>query len=289
MKILLDGKDLINIVEHSIPISVGDFRQRLESKGGKLVLSYMNVRELAAPIAMTGEVLRIRALLHKLEELPVCYIREGFIQRDEVKSGLAGFNNGKEYSSIDPFVRRWDYTFFDGESAAKDYINYSLFDIVYDLSQQNPSILLYPKKFGAELRRRFSVERQMPRGVKKTPSANFPDAVGGHITQWGLPAPTKGLRDFAKWIYSDPAMCPGFRLSYEMYHAVQANLTDIPKDGDIPDFAYVPALPYVDYLTLDRRMYGYALGVTRSLSKLNPTLSYQKRLFRSAHELLKVL
>jgi hypothetical protein len=71
-----------------------------------------------------------------------------------------------------------------------------------------------------------------------------------------------------------------------MFHAIQANLTDIPKDTDIPDLAYIPALPFVDYLTLDRRMHSYAVRVSRQITKVNPTVNYEKRLLRSVRELL---
>jgi len=125
--------------------------------------------------------------------------------------------------------------------------------------------------------------------VKKSVVANFPDALARHLSHWGLTAPTKGVRAFAKWIYANPARCPGYRLSYEMFHAIQANLTDVPKDGDIPDLAYLLALPYVHYLTLDRRMYDYALRVSGKFSKANSAVDYKPRLFRSLKELLAII
>ena len=91
MRILLDGKDLINLVEHSSPVDLEDFRQTLESKGHQMVLSYTNIREFAAPIATTGETLKVRRLLNGVEALPVCYIREGFIIDDEIRAAANAF------------------------------------------------------------------------------------------------------------------------------------------------------------------------------------------------------
>lgn len=286
MKILLDGKDLIDIAEHSKPISLSDLGDFLRHNSAQLVLSYTNVRELAAPVVTTGEILKIRKILNTVEALPVCYIREGFIIDDELRAALRAFETGTEYTEIDPFVRRWDYTFHHGESPAKNYVGYSIFEIIYTVSKREPSFLLHPTYLADRLRKQFEFERQMPRGVKKSVVANFPDSINRQLKARGIPEPSKGSMNFGKWIHSIPLRCPGLRLSYEMFHAMQANLTDIPKNSDIPDLAYIPALPFVDYLTLDRRMHSYAVQVSRQLTKINSAVNYEKRLFRSVKELL---
>jgi hypothetical protein len=289
MKVLLDSKDLIDLAEHATPLSLPDFRHRLQGKGAEAVLSYTNVREVAAPMATTGEILRIRAVLNQIEALPVCYIREAFIIVDELKSARRSFDSGRDYEPIDPFVPRWDYTFQYHESAAKDYVGYSLFNIVNDVSKSNPQVLLHDRKFAEGLRNLFSNERQMPRNIKKSPSANFPSSVARHLQFYRLRTPVGGVDAFGKWIYADPTRCPGFRFCYEMYHAVQANLSDIPKDGDIPDMTHFYAIPYVHYATVDRRMHGYGVQVARGLSRVDPRIKYEQRLFRSADHLLTVL
>ena len=235
MRILLDGKDLINLVEHSSPVDLEDFRQTLESKGHQ------------------------------------------------------AFERGAEYTPINPFVRRWDYTFHQGESPARLYVAYGLFEIVDTIARRRPDFLLHETRFADELRRRFAIERQMPKGVKKTVAANFPDAMERQMTQRGIQIPSAGIKAFAKWVRADPARCPGFRQSYEMYHAIQANLSDIPKNGDIPDMAHIAALPYVDLLTLDRRMMNYATHVGAKLLKNISAPPYQTRLFRSLAEMLPVI
>ncbi len=252
MKILLDGKDLINLAEHSKPVPLEEFHQTLESKGHQIVLSYTNVRELAAPIAITEEVLKVRRLLNAVESLPAIYIREGFIIDDEIRAAATAFEAGAEYSPINPFVRRWDYTFHHGESPARLYINYGLFEIVHSIS-----------------RRHHALERQM--------------------TQRGIRIPSAGIKAFARWVRENPARCPGYRQSYEMYHAIQANSSDIPKDGDIPDMAHIAALPYVDFLTLDRRMMNYATHIGSKLLKNISSPPYQTRLFRSLAEMSPTL
>lgn len=253
------------------------------------MLSFTNVREFAAPIATVQDFLGTRALLQKLESLPVCYIREGYILRDELRAAVTAYENGKEFCPIDPFVRRWDYTFHDGESPAKDLVGYSIFEIVYTLAKKDPQLLLTRKLLAERLRLQFAAERQMPAGVKKSVVQNFPDSVGRHLTAHGLQGPSAGVEMFGEWIYTDQRRCPGFRLAYEMYHAVQANVTDVPKDGDIPDLVHFYAIPYVDYITLDRRMCGYGRDVARRLFKSNPVVNYEPRMFASVSEILRIL
>ena len=289
MKVLLDAKDLIDVIEHSRPISANDLGSWLQSKGAQLVLSYTNVRELAAPIATRQDILGTRALLNKLESLPVCYIREGYILRDELKAAMGAFENRREPDTIDPFVRRWDYTFHDGESPAKHFVAYSIFEIVHTIAKRDPQLLLSRKALAERLRLQFAAERQMAAGVKKTAAQNFPDSVARHLTARGLPLPNAGVEVFGKWIYADQRRCPGLRLAYEMYHSIQANVTDVPKDGDIPDLAHIYAIPYVDHITVDRRMCGYSRCVAKKLFKANPVVNYEPRLAASLEELLRML
>jgi hypothetical protein len=48
--ILVDTKDLINLLERRQPISVAEFDKLLRARGDKLVLSYVNVSEVVAPL-----------------------------------------------------------------------------------------------------------------------------------------------------------------------------------------------------------------------------------------------
>jgi hypothetical protein len=50
MRVLLDTKDLINVVEHSKPVSLADLESWLKTKGARLVFSLENIRALAGPL-----------------------------------------------------------------------------------------------------------------------------------------------------------------------------------------------------------------------------------------------
>jgi hypothetical protein len=76
MRLLLDAKDLINLVVHRTPVSLVDFSNWLNQRSAKLVLTAMNVSELVAPLKEGGDFLEIRVLLQAMERSPVCYLRE---------------------------------------------------------------------------------------------------------------------------------------------------------------------------------------------------------------------
>jgi hypothetical protein len=87
---------------------------------------------------------------------------------------------------------------------------------------------------------------------------------------------------FAEWIYADASRCPSQRLGYEVWHKMVRNINDIPHASDLEDFEHISCLPYVDILTLDRRMHGYVSQVSKALST-----DYDRKIFRSAKEALK--
>jgi hypothetical protein len=77
------------------------------------------------------------------------------------------------------------------------------------------------------------------------------------------------------WIYSDPLRCPGLRLHYEAFHELERNIHEKALPGDIPDFAHIAAIPYVDYATVDQRMVHYCHTAARKLKKLSPAVETQ--------------
>ena len=67
MRFLLDAKDLIDAIEHNLPIALTDFDQYLRTRGRELVLTSTNVREFVAPLMTDNDFLKMRALLQSLE------------------------------------------------------------------------------------------------------------------------------------------------------------------------------------------------------------------------------
>src|ERR1700738_619603 len=104
MRLLLDSRDLIDLVEHGRPVSVPNFDRYLRGGNHAIVLSCANVRELAGPLAVVGDFLRIRPSLQSLEQLPHTYIREAPIPAYEIRAALEAFNAGPAYLDCNVYV-----------------------------------------------------------------------------------------------------------------------------------------------------------------------------------------
>ena len=87
--------------------------------------------------------------------------------------------------------------------------------------------------------------------------------------------------EFARWIYENPAKCPGIQLGHEVYRARLENLNDVPEAGDFSDLAHVYALPYVQSATLDRKMRHYVrIGAERLLTR-GGLINYSERVYEN--------
>ena len=106
---------------------------------------------------------------------------------------------------------------------------------------------------------------------------------------YNLRQPTKGVESFAPWIWKKPSRCPGIRFQYELYHEIARNTHDIAKDGDIRDLTHAAAVPYVDAITMDRRMSHYSLSVAKRLFDRDAATAYTGRIFPDASALLRQL
>jgi hypothetical protein len=131
MRVLLDAKDLINVVEHSIPISLADLKSWLKGKDARLVFSLENIRALSGPLASDPTSLpRIVQYLQDLEALPHCFISCN-LDLLELRSAIKSFDNGLRYETIDPYVPRFDFTF--ERMAQPSRPSYTMAETVADL------------------------------------------------------------------------------------------------------------------------------------------------------------
>lgn len=266
MLVFLDTKDLIDLLEHARPCSVDAFEQVLRKGGHELVISWSNVHEISRPLVEPNSKTLVTKLLNRIEELPIRYIREGTLRRDELMEARAAFLEKREYRQIFPFVRRFDEACTpEGDPATRMYLNFGLAETVFTIYGANPSVLRQPPQHGSALRTLFAFDR----AVKRYPSLSkhFVEVVRKHLLQWKLLPLADDLVAFARWIYQNPSRCPSTRLAYEVFHALRINIGDTPKDGDIPDFANLLCAPYVDVITLDGRIRDY---VRRVSSRIMP-------------------
>jgi hypothetical protein len=277
MLIYLDSKDLINIFEKAKPLSAVQFENFLKGAKHKIVLSFLTIMELAEPLLDKKATTNVTDLLNHLEKLPHTYIHSD-ISCLELQEALRAFSAGDNYKSIFPFVNRFDETVdLNASPPTKIYINYSLSETVWDLYCFGALGGL--DKYADKLRQTFAADRAL--SPKPSLKKHFTKTIERNIRLDRLTIPPENISAFADWIYSDASRCPSGRLGYELWHKMVRNITDIPHDSDLEDFHHIECLPYVDLMTLDRRMHGYVGQVSKDMS-----VDYDKRIFRSTKEVL---
>ncbi len=208
MKILLDSKDLIDVIEHDRPIRLEEFRAYLNDHRCSLALAFNNVRELAA---QGIDSLHVRSLLQKLETLPVSYLAEMLIPSEEVKEAVRAFNSAIEYNPINPWVSRWDETIPGPRPPVGKMLILRLDEIVLDIAREDASVFAGYDPYEQALRQQFETDRNIPASAR-VPEQNFPKMIGRFIEHYGIEKPTRPIEDFAAWVYDDHRRCPGLRL-----------------------------------------------------------------------------
>lgn len=256
MLIYLDSKDLINLLEKSDPIPGRELRDLLIDVGARLALSFITIAELSAPLRSRGAPTNVMRLLSDLESLPHVFLADCRVERLELEEAVSAFTSGREYSPVDPFVGRFDFTVpLRGRPATAIYLDYSIAETVWDLWCNEPSL------FDGFAGHRHRLESAMAedRTMTDPPSLrdHFPVVVERNLRLYGVSAQGVDIKGLGGWIYSAEERCPANRITYETWHRLRANVTDKLEPSDMSDFNHLLCLPYVDVATLDNRMLAY--------------------------------
>lgn len=282
MRIYIDSKDIIKLLEQSDPCTAEEFGDILRKGNHELVFSFVTIIEISEPLLHREASTNVMRLLNQIEKLPHTFIHSSCITRLELEEGFRAFSSGNEYRDISPpFVNRFDVVVdLEGKPATKQYLNYPLAEIVWDL--YNYGALGDFDNFASKLKKSFEADRAIkPRPKLKD---NYAKTTGLNIRQNHLKIPPEKIKSFANWVYSNPARCPSDRLGYELWHKMVRNIKDIPGDSDLEDFHNIGCLPYVDIMTVDRRMHGYVCQVSKSI-----TLEYDKKIFKNVEDFIKLI
>lgn len=233
-----------------------DLRRRLCVGGHEVAISPTVVFEIAAPLVEPSSGTVVTRRLNDLESLPLAYLADGQIPPQELASAITSFSEGQEYVAINPYVIRLDAAIpTSGPAPTGVYLKHGLAETVFTIWQEAPELFRWPKDWVDRLQAVMTADRTLP----TTPSvaSHFREKLRRELQLYGIAEPPSGIQEFADWIYESPARCPGLRLGYEVYHHLRRNAGDRPTASDFGDFAHVCCLPYVDLITLDRRMADY--------------------------------
>jgi hypothetical protein len=288
-RILLDASSLIDL-EHGKPVSYEELDRLLRENHARLILTYTNVLEFAAPFGRTGDRVALRDRLQQVERLPVGYLRERGILLAELKEAVQAFNGHRECARISPYVGRWDETVKpEGPSPMGALVNQSLLDCVSNvLRVSGGSPLTITKRyFEIPFKMQFENDRKLTAGARKASAPHFQETMRKHLTKHSIEFPPDQVKELANWIYRDPLnRCPGYRLAWEVRRELANNSTENVSANDAQDSSSTLAVPYVDAVTMDRNAADLCRRVIRRWKKTFPAINYDERIFTSLKDLL---
>jgi hypothetical protein len=287
VRVLLDTKDLIEVVERSRPLDVLALGTWLQQRGARIVLTFTGVSDFVGPVfADRGDWLTMRGYLQGLEALPIAYMREGLIIRDELELALRAYKIGQEPDPVDPYVSRWDETADWGGKAAATQILVGLrLDEIVHMARN--VIQVAYKRHTPALRDHLNWQRQLPSSQRLPLRDIFVNAVPARLKAYNLSdANAVNLTAFGQWLWRRPSRSPGLRLQFETYHQLRRDNAMVMQEGDIADFAHITALPYVHYATVDKRIGDFLGKVLRKLGQNQSSPFLSARVFTRLEDLL---
>ena len=138
------------------------------------------------------------------------------------------------------------------------------------------------KGYVSRFRRLFEIERNIHN--KPNLRKEFTYVVERGLISNNLGIPSQGLGTFAEWIYKEPRRCPSLRIGYEVYHEMVRDVKTIPEDTTMDDLCYANYIPYVDFISFDRRMYHYIKQTC-----ISNGLGYESGLYKGLSEIFAEL
>ncbi len=282
MRIYFDSNSIIEILERSNPCTPEALETILRKGKHELVFSFSTIMEVSAPLINNNPKANVMRLLNQIEKLPHTFIHSSKITTLELNEALRAFSSDNEYKDIYPsFVDRFDTILeLTGNPVTKTFINYSLAEIIWDLNSFGGLGSLSIDKHVKRYRRELNSDRKLNR--KYDLKSNYVNMIEKNLKRYNLRLPYDGIKDFAYWIYSIPTRCPSARLVYELWHKMVYNITDNLEDSDLDDYHNIGNLPYVDLMTVDRRMHGYVCQVAKSIN-----VEYDKKIHKKPEGIIK--
>lgn len=208
MRLLLDSRDLIDIVEHGRPVTATVFDAYLRANNHQLVFSFTNVREFSGPLAAGVGFLRLWPFLQALESMPHLYLKEATIIPAEIEAAAGAFNAGTVFQSPSPYVPRWDHVLVVDPRrhtlATANWVNFRLDEIIYYLSRASRQVFAPPSHHIAQLRTQLENDRTQLRLGKAPSRLHLSRSIAKHAATHRIALPSGRENEFGDWVYQDP-------------------------------------------------------------------------------------
>jgi hypothetical protein len=253
----------INVVEHSKPVKLSEFDGWLRTRGAELVYSLVNIRRLAAPLALGSSFLpQVKDSLDRLECLPHCFVTSG-IDLLELRRALDCFEAGKEYVAINPYVPRFDYVFPPFAKSAKLY--YPMRESVVDLWRACPNLFQPQPKYHKLQALGISMDRD--RMAARQSSSEPPSEWIVEILTLKMKVAEERATQIASWISANPFRCPAMWLTRAVGFSMSQNQSYAARKDDTFDMAEMWTIAYTDADTVDRCMRDLFSRAMRNLGR----------------------
>lgn len=265
MRLYLDSRDLIDVVARGRPVLPNELRDTLNARNTTLVYSWSTVMETVN----VGDLRESRSRLEILDELPRRFIMGlPVLIRAEFRAALLAFRSGNlELATVDPWENTLHRAIRDrGHIELVDLlVNFSLVDHVLPLLYFNPSVCRNREEVQSSFMADVTLDRRHDRSTRQS-RRWFSAGVIKILTRCGIHLTDNDLATFTDWLAQNGSACPGWRMFSGTYKEFCDNTTDRGGRGDIPDFSHITGVPYLDAITLDKRMADYCRRAGRRLS-----------------------
>lgn len=282
MNIYLDSRDLIAIAERWEPAAADAFEEKLRLSKSELIFALENITEICAALVKGDERSSVMRTLNRIERMPHRYWADSRIVDLELREAARAFAEDRDFVRIvEPLVLRFDCVISPFQApATRDYLVYGLAHTVWELWGEDKSLLVGNARQAKKLQELLEADRMLR---VRDADAHFPTVVARNLDLYGIPI-VGDRRKFGEWIYADPQRCPAHRLGFELHLSMVNNKTDKGHASDLADLQHLVCLPYVDAMTMDRRMRGYVEQVDKALGT-----TYSQRLFEDAEAIAKLI
>jgi hypothetical protein len=136
VRVYLDSRDLIALVEKSSSEEIAGFEEKLRRQGSNLIFSMHNIMEISAPLLAANPGSSVMRTLNRFERMPHLYVAEARIDALELQEAAGAFLEQRKYRPIPlPIVPRFDYAVsaFEREPTTKPFLSYGLAQIIFEL------------------------------------------------------------------------------------------------------------------------------------------------------------
>lgn len=214
--------------------------------------SLNTILEISEPLNHPSES-RVMQTLNDMDEFPHVFISESEISKLELLELITSYDEGREFNKnqIMPYRKRFDYVLAPYGGYSHQFLKYDLNCIIFDLWSQKA--LKSFRSYYDLFKKNVETERHLSKIKNIT---KFQQFIEKELRRNTLTIP-ENIRSLVKWTKKNIERAPSLQLSFYLFQSLVRNNQDKTNKSDIGDLINLISLPYVDIISVDRRMASY--------------------------------